>query len=153
MFLFSPRVQVFLYIGEICRYLLAQPIRPSEARHCVRVAMGNGLRPSVWEEFVQRFGIRRIGEFYGATECNCSMINIDGKVSWNSGGGRLSKPRMNARFGLPSRLVSLWRPGGGVRLQQSHPARLLPNQTGQGGGGGRGAAQGLKGTLCALPAR
>ncbi|XP_034451524.1 long-chain fatty acid transport protein 1-like [Hippoglossus hippoglossus] len=68
------------YIGEICRYLLAQPVRPSEAHHRVRVAFGNGLRPSVWEEFVQRFRIRRVGEFYGATECNCSLINIDGKV-------------------------------------------------------------------------
>ncbi|CAL8330762.1 unnamed protein product [Lota lota] len=68
------------YIGEICRYLLAQEIRPSEAKHQVRVAIGNGLRPSVWEEFVKRFRIRRVGEFYGATECNCSLINIDGKV-------------------------------------------------------------------------
>ncbi|XP_040002392.1 long-chain fatty acid transport protein 1-like [Xiphias gladius] len=71
---------VIQYIGEICRYLLAQPVRPSEAHHRVRVAIGNGLRPSVWEEFVQRFRIRRVGEFYGATECNCSLINIDGKV-------------------------------------------------------------------------
>lgn len=73
-------VQVIIYIGEICRYLLAQPARASEALHRVRVAIGNGLRPSVWEEFVQRFRIRRVGEFYGATECNCSLINIDGKV-------------------------------------------------------------------------
>ncbi|XP_071783781.2 long-chain fatty acid transport protein 1-like [Centroberyx gerrardi] len=71
---------VIQYIGEICRYLLAQPVRPSEVHHQVRVAMGNGLRPCVWEEFVQRFRIRRVGEFYGATECNCSLINIDGKV-------------------------------------------------------------------------
>ncbi|XP_071361338.1 long-chain fatty acid transport protein 1-like isoform X3 [Trachinotus anak] len=71
---------VIQYIGEICRYLLAQPVRPSEAHHQVRVALGNGLRPSVWEEFVQRFRIERVGEFYGATECNCSLINIDGKV-------------------------------------------------------------------------
>ncbi|XP_037546092.1 long-chain fatty acid transport protein 1 [Nematolebias whitei] len=68
------------YIGEICRYLLAQPVRPSEAHHQVRVAIGNGLRPSVWEEFVHRFRIPKVGEFYGATECNCSLINIDGKV-------------------------------------------------------------------------
>ncbi|XP_037328227.2 long-chain fatty acid transport protein 1-like [Pungitius pungitius] len=71
---------VIQYIGEICRYLLAQPVRPSEARHRVRVAVGNGLRPSVWQDFVQRFKIPRIGEFYGATECNCSLLNIDGKV-------------------------------------------------------------------------
>uniref|UniRef100_A0A3Q3XBU1 Very long-chain fatty acid transport protein n=1 Tax=Mola mola TaxID=94237 RepID=A0A3Q3XBU1_MOLML len=71
---------VIQYIGEICRYLLAQPVRSSEAHHRVRVAFGNGLGPSIWEEFVWRFRIQRVGEFYGATECNCSMINIDGKV-------------------------------------------------------------------------
>ncbi|XP_054460672.1 long-chain fatty acid transport protein 1-like [Anoplopoma fimbria] len=71
---------VIQYIGEICRYLLAQPVRSSEAHHRVRVAIGNGLRHSVWEEFVQRFRIPKVGEFYGATECNCSLLNIDGKV-------------------------------------------------------------------------
>lgn len=71
---------VVQYIGEICRYLLVPPPRPSEACHRVRVAMGNGLRPAVWAEFVRRFRIRRVGEFYGATECNCSIINVDGKV-------------------------------------------------------------------------
>ncbi|KAL1005092.1 hypothetical protein UPYG_G00054410 [Umbra pygmaea] len=71
---------VIQYIGEICRYLLAQPERPSEKSHRVRVAMGNGLRPAVWEKFAQRFRIRHVAEFYGATECNCSLINIDGKV-------------------------------------------------------------------------
>uniref|UniRef100_A0A8C9YHU4 Very long-chain fatty acid transport protein n=1 Tax=Sander lucioperca TaxID=283035 RepID=A0A8C9YHU4_SANLU len=71
---------VIQYIGEICRYLLAQPVHSSEAHHRVRVAIGNGLRSSVWEDFVQRFRIRRVGEFYGATECNCSLLNIDGKV-------------------------------------------------------------------------
>uniref|UniRef100_A0A8C6STX8 Very long-chain fatty acid transport protein n=1 Tax=Neogobius melanostomus TaxID=47308 RepID=A0A8C6STX8_9GOBI len=71
---------VIQYIGEICRYLLAQPRCSSEAQHQVQVAFGNGLRPCVWKEFLQRFKIPQIGEFYGATECNCSLINFDGKV-------------------------------------------------------------------------
>uniref|UniRef100_A0A9J8AJE6 Very long-chain fatty acid transport protein n=1 Tax=Cyprinus carpio carpio TaxID=630221 RepID=A0A9J8AJE6_CYPCA len=71
---------VVQYIGEICRYLLSQPVRPSESCHQVRVAMGNGLRPNVWEDFMKRFNIKRIGEFYGATECNCSLANMDNKV-------------------------------------------------------------------------
>lgn len=71
---------VVQYIGEICRYLLSQPVRPSERGHRVRLAVGNGLRPSVWEAFTERFGIKQIGEFYGATECNCSIANMDGKV-------------------------------------------------------------------------
>uniref|UniRef100_A0A671R9Q5 Long-chain-fatty-acid--CoA ligase n=1 Tax=Sinocyclocheilus anshuiensis TaxID=1608454 RepID=A0A671R9Q5_9TELE len=71
---------VVQYIGEICRYLLSQPVRPSERQHRVRLAVGNGLRPSVWEAFMERFGVKQIGEFYGATECNCSIANMDGKV-------------------------------------------------------------------------
>lgn len=74
------RPQVVQYIGEICRYLLKQPVRDAERRHRVRLAVGNGLRPAIWEEFVQRFGVRQVGEFYGATECNCSIANMDGKV-------------------------------------------------------------------------
>ena len=34
---------------------------------------GNGLRPQVWEEFVTRFNISNISEFYGATEGNSNM--------------------------------------------------------------------------------
>ncbi|NXN08491.1 S27A1 protein, partial [Indicator maculatus] len=43
-------------------------------------AVGNGLRPTIWEDFTRRFRIQQIGEFYGATECNCSVANLDGKV-------------------------------------------------------------------------
>lgn len=75
-----PLCQVVQYIGEICRYLLKQPVREVEGQHRVRLAVGNGLRPSIWEEFTKRFRVRQIGEFYGATECNCSIANLDGKV-------------------------------------------------------------------------
>ncbi|XP_059848352.1 long-chain fatty acid transport protein 1-like [Hypanus sabinus] len=68
------------YIGEICRYLLNQPTRRAESQHRVRMAIGNGLKPSVWESFASRFRIERVAEFYGATECNCSIANLDGKV-------------------------------------------------------------------------
>lgn len=72
--------QVVQYIGEICRYLLKQPVREAEGRHRVRLAVGNGLRPAIWEEFTMRFRVHQVGEFYGATECNCSIANMDGKV-------------------------------------------------------------------------
>ncbi|KAI6173172.1 Long-chain-acyl-CoA synthetase family protein [Aphelenchoides besseyi] len=66
------------YIGEICRYLLSQPYQPEDQKHQIRMMYGNGLRPAIWKEFVDRFGIERIGEFYGSTEGNSSMLNIDG---------------------------------------------------------------------------
>ena len=35
--------------------------------------IGNGLRPQIWDLFVRRFNIKRVGEFYGATEGNSSV--------------------------------------------------------------------------------
>lgn len=42
--------------------------------------IGNGLRPQIWEQFVQRFNVKRIIEFYGATEGNSNLVNLDSKV-------------------------------------------------------------------------
>ena len=64
----------------MCRYLLAQPKRPSDTQHCVRLVIGNGLRPQIWKEFQKRFQLQRIVEFYGATEGNCGAVNTVGKV-------------------------------------------------------------------------
>ncbi len=69
---------LFVYVGELCRYLAAQPPRPAERAHRLRLAFGNGLSPDVWPVFEQRFGIPRILEFYGSTEGNVSMFNFDG---------------------------------------------------------------------------
>ena len=41
---------------------------------------GNGLRPEIWPGFVERFGVEQIVEFYGATEGNCSVVNLSNKV-------------------------------------------------------------------------
>jgi fatty-acyl-CoA synthase len=71
---------LFQYIGELCRYLLNSPTHPREARHRLRLACGNGLRPDIWQDFQKRFRIPRILEWYAATEGNAVMINFDGKV-------------------------------------------------------------------------
>ena len=62
-----------IYIGEICRYLLASPVRPEERAHKIRLMYGNGMRPQIWQEFIDRFNIPIIAELYGATE---SISNI-----------------------------------------------------------------------------
>lgn len=41
---------------------------------------GNGLRAQIWEKFVKRFNIKDIAEFYGATEGNSNIVNIENKV-------------------------------------------------------------------------
>jgi fatty-acyl-CoA synthase len=66
----------FIYIGEVCRYLLNQPAKPTDRAHKVRVIAGNGLRPEIWEEFTKRFGIARVCEFYASSEGNAAFINI-----------------------------------------------------------------------------
>ena len=67
---------VIQYIGELCRYLLATPLSAFDKRHNCRLAVGNGLRPDIWEKFQSRFNIREIGEFYGATEGNVALFNL-----------------------------------------------------------------------------
>lgn len=68
-----------VYIGELCRYLVNSPPHPKERAHKIRTGFGNGLRPEVWEEFLERFNIPHLAEFYGSTEGNVSFINFDGK--------------------------------------------------------------------------
>ena len=41
-------------------------------------ATGSG--PDIWEEFQRRFGIDTIVEFYGATEGNTALVNLENKV-------------------------------------------------------------------------
>ncbi len=72
-------VTIFQYIGELCRYLLNAPKNKFEDNHNLRIATGNGLRPDIWDDFKNRFNIKKILEFYGATEGNISLINYDGK--------------------------------------------------------------------------
>ncbi|MGD9517297.1 long-chain-acyl-CoA synthetase, partial [Mycolicibacterium sp.] len=66
----------FVYIGEICTYLLNQPEKPTDRRHKVRVICGNGLRPAIWDAFTERFGIKRVCEFYAASEGNTAFVNV-----------------------------------------------------------------------------
>ncbi len=63
------------YVGELLRYLTAQPPSPDDRLHGVRLAVGNGLRPSVWTDFNARFAVPKICEFYGSTEGNITLVN------------------------------------------------------------------------------
>jgi fatty-acyl-CoA synthase len=67
------------YIGELCRYLLRTEASQQETTHQIRMACGNGLRLDIWNEFKHRFRIPRILEFYGATEGNVSLLNVEGE--------------------------------------------------------------------------
>jgi fatty-acyl-CoA synthase len=74
------RATMFVYVGELCRYLAAQPPGPLDRGHHLRLAFGNGLARDVWTTLQDRFGIPEVLEFYGSTEGNVSMFNFDGRV-------------------------------------------------------------------------
>jgi solute carrier family 27 fatty acid transporter 1/4 len=57
----------------MCRYILAVPPKPTDTQHHLRMIYGNGLRPQIWSEFVERFKIPKVAEFYGATEGNANI--------------------------------------------------------------------------------
>lgn len=69
-------VTLFTYVGEICRYLLQGAPDPLERMHKLRGMLGAGLRPEIWNEFVERFQIPQVFEYYGATEGNIGLVNL-----------------------------------------------------------------------------
>ncbi|XP_074601374.1 long-chain fatty acid transport protein 4-like [Brevipalpus obovatus] len=69
-----------IYIGELCRFLLAQPARADDGLRPIRLILSTGLRPAIWRDFIERFSVKRVIEFYGSTEGNSSLLNITGKV-------------------------------------------------------------------------
>lgn len=70
MFYYS---QVGQYIGEICRYLLASKPQPYDRKHKLRTMVGNGLQPSIWVQFKEKFALPSIKELYAATEGNITL--------------------------------------------------------------------------------
>ena len=66
-------VTISQYVGELCRYLLAQPPKPIEKEHKVRLFFGNGLRATFWGPMKKRFNLEKLIEFFGSTEGNASL--------------------------------------------------------------------------------
>ncbi|ATY64879.1 long-chain fatty acid [Cordyceps militaris] len=84
------------YVGETLRYLLAAPpqIDPVtgenlDRKHHVTVAVGNGLRPDIWNKFKDRFGITHIAEFYASTEGAGSTWNLSANDLFAGAVGRM----------------------------------------------------------------
>ena len=80
------RATAFGYVGELCRYLLDQPARPSDADNPILVMVGNGLRPSIWQAFKQRFAVERVVELYASSEGNVgftNLLNLDNTVGFS----------------------------------------------------------------------
>lgn len=66
----------FGYVGELCRYLMNQEASSKDRKHKIKKIVGNGLRPNIWGEFKQRFGIDEVVELYASSEGNVGTLNI-----------------------------------------------------------------------------
>jgi fatty-acyl-CoA synthase len=109
----------FVYIGELCRYLLNQPPHELERAHRLRIAVGNGLRPEIWQAFQDRFGIPLIREFYGATEGNAPIFNREGRPGML---GKLRRGQALVRCDLETGQV--------LRNHYGFCERIRPGETG-----------------------
>ncbi len=77
----------FGYVGELCRYLLNQPPSDRDRDHSLSKMIGNGLRPSIWTPFKQRFGINTVAELYASSEGNIgfsNFLNLDNTVGFST---------------------------------------------------------------------
>lgn len=112
----------------VCRYLLAAKPCPEEKQHKVRLMWGNGLRAQIWNEFVGRFGIKRIGELYGSTEGNSNIVNLDNHVG--SCGFMPIYPHIGTFY--PVRLIKIDRASGELlRDKNGLCIPCVPGETGE----------------------
>ena len=74
------KATLFVYIGELCRYLEKAPDHPKQNKHQLRAGYGNGLRGEVWRSFIRRFKVPTMRELYGSTEGNVVFLNLDGTI-------------------------------------------------------------------------
>ena len=127
----SYNATIVQYIGEICRYLLAQPLSALDKEHKVRMAYGNGMRADVWEKFRQRFGVKVISEFFASTEGNTFLFNYNvGKF----GAGAVGRESFLSRLAVGDMLLKIdqdtqeiWRDEKGNCKQASYnePGELV----------------------------
>ncbi|KAJ8726237.1 hypothetical protein PYW07_000935 [Mythimna separata] len=113
------------YIGEMCRYLLAQPARPTDSQHRVRIMVGNGMRSAIWQDMVDRFKVPQINEIYGATEGNANIINVDNTV-----GAVGFLPKLVPTCLHPIALVRADESGTLLRGADGYCIRCKPNEPG-----------------------
>jgi citronellyl-CoA synthetase len=116
------RATCFIYIGELCRYLLNTPRQADDADNPMVTMMGNGLRPDVWHEFKERFGINRVSEFYGSSEGNVGFVNLLNK---DCTVGATSLPVALVKYDVDADEIVRDRKGHCIKVASGQPGLLL----------------------------
>ena len=118
----------FIYIGELCRYLLNTPRQADDHRSPLVSMMGNGLRPDVWHDFKARFGIRRVAEFYGSSEGNVAFVNMLNK---DCTVGTTSIPIALVKYDVDADELARDENGRLIKVAAGEPGLLLGKITGK----------------------
>lgn len=129
----------FQYIGELGRYLVNYAKEHPELRnvpHKLKAAIGNGMRPEVWDDFQDGFRIPLVVEFWGATEANGALVNFSARTDRASRGavGRvgplmnmMTKPKL-VKFDVETEDVIRGQDGFCMECSYGEPGELLfPN--------------------------
>ncbi|KAE8748080.1 hypothetical protein FOCC_FOCC005275 [Frankliniella occidentalis] len=123
------KLKIAHYIGELCRFLVLSPESPADKQHKVRSLVGNGISPAVWRRVRERFGVPTVIEFYGSTEGNVMLVNMDQKI-----GALGFIPQLMPRFTWPYELVQVDEESGEpvrddhghcVRCERGEPGMLI----------------------------
>ncbi len=73
-------VDCFLYVGELCRYLVQAPKNPAEERVLsngrLRFARGLGMSEQIWRQVRDRFNIE-VFEYFSASEATTTLANYN----------------------------------------------------------------------------
>lgn len=112
----------FIYIGELCRYLLNTPQKADDHLSPLTSMMGNGLRPDVWHEFKSRFGIKRVAEFYGSSEGNVAFVNMLNK---DCTVGTTSIPVALVKYDVDADEIARDQKGNLIKVADGEPGLLL----------------------------
>ncbi|KAL7275934.1 long-chain fatty acid transporter fat1 [Rhizina undulata] len=100
------KANIIQYVGETCRYLLSAPPSEDDKNHNVKTAFGNGLRPDIWMQFKDRFGIENIAEFYASTEGTSGSWNYQ-SGSYAAGAIGRTGPLLRMLFSINVKIVKV----------------------------------------------
>jgi putative long chain acyl-CoA synthase len=92
-------VTVVSYTWTMLRELVDAPEHPLEHHHPVRLVIGSGMPPGLWQRVEERFAPARVVEFYVSTPGEAILVNLKGR---RAGAGGRSLP------GAPEVRIAAW---------------------------------------------
>ncbi|MFQ5682662.1 MAG: AMP-binding protein [Candidatus Binatia bacterium] len=112
------RATEFNFVGTIGKILSARPVEEFRPEHTIRVAVGAGISPDVYDIFAKRFKIANVIDAYGLTEVPA--------VSQNPIGGSIKMKSIGFPAKHPSSLASTE-----MKILDNHGKELPPRHVGE----------------------